>query len=309
MINRILLRIKIVQIVFAYYKSGEKDYGVAEKELFHSIEKTYDLYYHLLLLAIEVTRYARNKIETGLQKYRPTEEDLNPNRRFADNRLIAQLEANETLTERVEKKKLSWIDSPEVVKSLYDSIVSSENYQSYMSSDANDYTADKELWRKIFRNEVLNNEALTIALEEQSIYWCAEADFVISFILKTIKKFDENKGDTQALLPMYNHEEDKQFAQKLFFNTLRNGKEYQALIEEFTKNWELDRIAYMDVIIMMVALAELHDFPSIPINVTLNEYIEIAKQYSTDKSGTFVNGVLDKIVAHLKREGTLMKAN
>ena len=229
MINRILLRIKIVQIVFAYYKSGEKDYGVAEKELFHSIEKTYDLYYHLLLLAIEVTRYARNKIETGLQKYRPTEEDLNPNRRFADNRLIAQLEANETLTERVEKKKLSWIDSPEVVKSLYDSIVSSENYQSYMSSDANDYTADKELWRKIFRNEVLNNEALTIALEEQSIYWCAEADFVISFILKTIKKFDENKGDTQALLPMYNHEEDKQFAQKLFFNTLRNGKEYQAL--------------------------------------------------------------------------------
>jgi N utilization substance protein B len=309
MINRILLRIKIVQIVFAYYKSGEKEYGVAEKELFHSIEKTYDLYYHLLLLAIEVTRYARNKIENGLQKYRPSEEELNPNRRFADNRFIAQLEANETFVERIEQKKLSWIDSPEVVKSVYDTIVSSEHYQSYMSCETNDYTADKELWRKIFRNEILNNEALPTALEEQSIYWCAEADFVISFILKTIKKFDESKGDKQALLPMYNHEEDKIFAKKLFAGTLRNGKEYQALIEEFTKNWELDRIAYMDVIIMMVALAELHDFPSIPVNVTLNEYIEIAKQYSTDKSGTFVNGVLDKIVTHLKKEGSLLKAN
>jgi len=309
MINRILLRIKIVQIVFAYYKSGEKEYGVAEKELFHSIEKTYDLYYHLLLLAIEVTRYARNKIDAGLQKYRPTEDDLNPNRRFADNRFIAQLEINETFVERVDKKKLSWIDSPEVVKSLYDAIVSSESYQAYMSCETNDYAADKELWRKIFRNEILNNEALPSALEEQSIYWCAEADFVISFILKTIKKFDESKGAKQVLLPMYNHEEDKLFAKKLFANTLQNGKEYRDLIEEFTKNWELDRIAYMDVIIMMVALAELHDFPSIPVNVTLNEYIEIAKQYSTDKSGTFVNGVLDKIVNHLKKEGSLMKAN
>jgi N utilization substance protein B len=309
MINRILLRIKIVQIVFAYYKSGEKEYGVAEKELFHSIEKTYDLYYHLLLLAIEVTRYARNKIDAGLQKYRPTEEDLNPNRRFAENRFIAQLEINETFIERVEEKKLSWIDSPEVVKSLYDAIISSESYQAYMCSETNDYAADKELWRKIFRNEILNNEALPAALEEQSIYWCAEADFVISFILKTIKKFDESKGAKQPLLPMYNHEEDKLFAKKLFANTLQNGKEYRDLIEEFTKNWELDRIAYMDVIIMMVALAELHDFPSIPVNVTLNEYIEIAKQYSTDKSGTFVNGVLDKIVNHLKNEGSLMKAN
>jgi transcription antitermination factor NusB len=309
MINRILLRIKIVQIVFAYYKSGEKDYGVAEKELFHSIEKTYDLYYHLLLLAIEVTRHARNKIDAGLQKYRPTEEDLNPNRRFADNRFIAQLEANEMFVERVEQKNLSWIDSPEVIKSLYDSIVSSECYKSYMEGESSDYAADKELWRKIFRNEVLNNKALAVALEEQSIYWCAEADFVISFILKTIKKFDESKGTSQALLPMYNHDEDKRFAQKLFFNTIRHGDEYKALIEEFTKNWELDRIAYMDVIIMMVALGELNDFPSIPVNVTLNEYIEIAKQYSTDKSGTFVNGVLDKIVSHLKREGTLVKAN
>lgn len=309
MINRILLRIKIVQIVFAYYKSGEKDYGVAEKELFHSIEKTYDLYFHLLLLAIEITRYARNKIDAGFQKYIPTEEDLNPNRRFADNRFIAQLEINETLVEKLEKKKISWVDSPEVIRSLFDAITSSEAYASYMNSESNDYADDKELWRKIFRSDILNNETLAVALEEQSIYWCAEADFVISFILKTIKKFDEDKKEKQALMSMYNHEEDKLFAQKLFFNTLKYGEKNRELIEEFTKNWELDRIAYMDVIVMMVALAELNDFPSIPVNVTLNEYIEIAKQYSTDKSGNFVNGVLDKIVSHLKKEGSLLKAN
>lgn len=309
MINRILLRIKIVQIIFAFYKSGEKEYGVAEKELLHSIERTYDLYFHLLSLAIEITRYARNKIENGLQKYMPTEEDLNPNRRFAENRFIAQLETNKMLVDKLGKKKLSWVDAPEVTKSIYDTIVVSEAYQSYMSNPMNDYEADKELWRKIFRNEILNSEVLAVALEEQSIYWCAEADFVISFILKTIKRFEEANGAGQTLLPMYNHEEDKEFAKKLFLDTIQHGNEYRTLIEEFTKNWELDRIAYMDVIIMMVALAELNDFPTIPINVTLNEYIEIAKQYSTEKSGTFVNGVLDKIVSHLKKEGVLLKTN
>jgi len=309
MINRILLRIKIVQIVFSFYKSGEKPYEVAEKELFHSIEKSYDLYHYLLLLAVEITRYAGNRIDSGLQKYRPTAEELSPNMRFVENRFIAQLESCESFSKYVDKKKLSWVDCHEVVRSIFDAIVASPAYTEYMNSQTNDYEADKELWRKIFRNEILNSEALAGALEDQSIYWCAESDFIISFILKTIKRFDEKNGAKQPLLPMYSHDDDKEFTRKLFADTIKHGDENRLLIEEFTKNWELDRIAYMDVVIMMVALTELNDFPTIPINVTLNEYIEIAKQYSTDKSGNFVNGVLDKIVTHLKKEGKLLKVS
>ncbi len=309
MINRILIRIKIVQLVFAYYKSGEKEYRIAEKELFHSIEKTYELYFYLLLLAVEVTRFARLRIDNALHKYRPTDQELDPNRRFANNLFISQLEQNETFNRYVTAKKLSWTDHSEVIKSLYDVMINSSLYESYMQQEANNYEEDKELWRKFFRQDILTSDLLESTLEEQNIYWCTELDFVVSFILKTIKRFDQGNGASQPLLPMYNHEDDKEFAQKLFSDTITHGEENRKLIDEFTKNWELDRIAYMDVVIMMVALAELQGFPTIPINVTLNEYIELAKQYSTEKSATFVNGVLDKIVEHLRQEGKLIKVS
>jgi N utilization substance protein B len=309
MINRILIRIKIVQLVFAYYKSGEKEYRIAEKELFHSIEKTYELYFYLLLLAVEITRFARLRIDNALHKYRPTDKELDPNRRFANNLFISQLEQNEAFNRYVTAKKLNWTDHSEVIKSLYDVMINSSLYESYMQQDANNYQEDKELWRKFFRQDILTNDLLESTLEEQNIYWCTELDFVVSFILKTIKRFDQEAGASQSLLPMYNHEDDKEFAKKLFFDTLTYGEDNRKLIDEFTKNWELDRIAYMDVVIMMVALAELQGFPTIPINVTLNEYIELAKQYSTEKSATFVNGVLDKIVEHLRQDGKLIKVS
>jgi N utilization substance protein B len=309
MINRILIRIKIVQLVFAYYKSGEKEYKIAEKELFYSIEKTYELYFYLLLLAVEVTRFARLRIDNAMHKYRPTDQELDPNRRFANNLFILQLEKNEVFNRYVAAKKLSWTDHPEVIKSLYDTMINSSLYEEYMHSEENNYEEDKELWKKFFRHDILASDLLDSTLEEQNIYWCTELDFVVSFILKTIKRFDQDKDEKQSLLPMYNHEDDKEFAKKLFSDTLQHGEENRKLIDEFTKNWELDRIAYMDVVIMMVALAELQGFPTIPINVTLNEYIELAKQYSTEKSATFVNGVLDKIVEHLRQEGQLIKVS
>jgi N utilization substance protein B len=309
MINRILIRIKIVQLVFAYYKSGEKEYKIAEKELFHSIEKTYELYFYLLLLAVEITRFARLRIDNAMHKYRPTDQELDPNCRFANNLFILQLEKNEDFKRYVAAKNLSWTDHPEVIKSLYDTMINSSLYEEYMDKEENNYEEDKELWRKFFRHDILESDLLDSTLEEQNIYWCTELDFVISFILKTIKHFDQRKDEKQSLLPMYNHEDDKEFAQKLFSDTIQHGEENRKLIDEFTKNWELDRIAYMDVVIMMVALAELQGFPTIPINVTLNEYIELAKQYSTEKSATFVNGVLDKIVEHLREEGKLIKVS
>ncbi|HLP06167.1 MAG TPA: transcription antitermination factor NusB [Paludibacter sp.] len=307
MINRALLRTKIVQILYSYYKSDSKSLPVVEKELFHSIEKTYDLYFHLLNLSVEITRFATEKIETKRNRLRPTQEDLNPNTRFIDNRFVAQLSVNIQFDEFLSSHKLSWVNYPEIIKSLYEEIIASDFYAEYMDAETVDYAADKDVWRKIYKKVILQSQLLDESIEDQSIYWTDDIEMVVSFIIKTIKRFDAANGDEQPLLPMFKDEEDAEFATRLFRNVLAQGAKYREMIDANTKNWELDRIAFMDIVIMEVALAELLDFPTIPVNVTLNEYIEIAKTYSTDKSGTFINGVLDNIVGQLKKENKLIK--
>ncbi len=307
MINRALLRIKIVQILYSYYKSDGKSLPLAEKELFHSIGKTYDLYYHLLQLSIEITRYAANKIETKRNRLRPSEEDLHPNTRFIENSFVAQLSTNLQFNEYLKANKLSWVNDSEIIRILFEEIISSEFYTTYMNSPEVDYAADKDIWRKIFKKIMLQSEDLDDSIQDQNIYWTDDIELVVSFIIKTIKRFDPENGVEQPLLPMFKDEEDSEFATKLIRSVLTKGDSLRQMIDENTKNWELDRIAFMDIVIMQVALAELLDFPTIPVNVTLNEYIEIAKTYSTDKSGTFINGVLDNIVGELKKENKLIK--
>jgi len=307
MINRVLLRIKIVQILYSYYKSDSKSLPVAEKELFHSIEKTYDLYYHLLQLSIEITRYASDRIETKRNRLRPTEEDLNPNTRFIDNTFISQLSGNIQFNEYLTAHKLSWVNYPEIIKELFEEVISTEFYSDYMNAETVDYASDKDIWRKIFKKVILQNENLDDSIQDQSIYWTDDIEMVVSFVIKTIKRFDLAKGEEQELLPMFKDQEDIDFASKLIRSVLTKGPALREMIDVNTKNWEIDRIAFMDIVIMEVALAELMDFPTIPVNVTLNEYIEIAKTYSTEKSGTFINGVLDNIVGQLKNENKLIK--
>ncbi len=307
MINRVLLRIKIIQILYSYYKSEGKTDLMVEKELFHSIEKTYDLYFHLLNLAVVITDYAISRIESKKSKFRPSQEDLNPNTRFIDNAFVSQLKDNAQFRAYLTKNKLSWVNNPENIKELFEEIVASNFYQEYMTSEQVDYEADKDLWRKIFKKVILQNENLDSSLEDQSIFWTDDVEMVISFIIKTIKRFSQEAGPEQALLPMFKDEDDMLFAKKLLHGVLKNGLTYREMIDKNTKNWELDRIAFMDILIMEVALSELMDFPTIPVNVTLNEYIEIAKNYSTEKSGTFINGVLDHIVGQLKKENKLIK--
>jgi N utilization substance protein B len=176
-----------------------------------------------------------------------------------------------------------------------------------MNASTVDYAADKDIWRKIFKKVILQNENLDDSIQDQSIYWTDDIEMVVSFVIKTIKRFDASKGDEQELLPMFKDQEDIDFASKLIRSALTKGPVLREMIDVNTKNWEIDRIAFMDIIIMEVALAELLDFPTIPVNVTLNEYIEIAKTYSTEKSGTFINGVLDNIVGQLKAENKLIK--
>jgi len=307
MINRALLRIKIIQILYSYYKSGGKTALMVEKELFYSIEKTYDLYYHLLNLSVAITDLALQKIESRKSKLRPSAEDLNPNTRFVENAFLKQLRTNVHLKSYLSEHKLSWVNYPEVIKELYEEIQSTDFYAEYMAAGTSDYDTDKELWKKIFRKVFLVNESLDESIEEQSIYWTDDVEIVISFILKTIKRFDASEGIGQPLLPMFKDEEDVEFAKKLIQGVLRNGASYRETIDQNTRNWELERIAFMDTLIMEVALSEIMDFPTIPVNVTLNEYIEIAKNYSTDKSGTFINGVLDNIVGQLKEQNKLIK--
>jgi N utilization substance protein B len=307
MINRILLRIKIVQIVYSYYKNEKKTEVAVENELFFSIEQTYNLYNFLLLLAVEITNHAQNRIDIGKKKLRPTPEDLNPNVRFIENSFIKQLASNVQLNKYIEEKKISWKDHPEVLKSIYEEIVTADYFTEYMQAETSSYKEDKDIWRKIFKKTILQNKELETTLEDINLYWNDDIDIVISFILKTIKQFDEENAQDQALQPMFKDADDRKFAKELLCETISDSKKYRELIDEHTKNWEIDRIAFMDIVIMQIALAELHNFPAIPVNVTLNEYIEIAKTYSTERSSTFINGVLDNIVNKLRKDNKITK--
>ena len=307
MINRVLLRIKIIQILYSFYKGDGQSATLAERELFHSIEKTYELYFHLLQFSVEITHYAAIKIDSRKNKLRPTEEDLNPNTRFVDNRFVAQLEKNRCLQDFLYEHKTSWANNQDAIKNIYELVIASDVYKEYMEAETSDYAADKDIWRKIYKKIILQNEEFSDSIEDQSIYWTDDLEIVISFIIKTIKRFDAGNDVNQELLPMFKDDEDAEFASRLIKNTLENETIYRRMIDQHTQNWELDRIAFMDIIIMQAALAEIMTFPTIPVSVTLNEYIEISKSFSTDKSATFINGVLDNIVKDLKADNKLIK--
>mgnify|MGYP000773238157 FL=1 len=305
MINRVLIRLKIVQIVYAYYQNGGKNLDTAEKELFFSLSKAYDLYNYLLLLMVEVTKQANKRLNAAKNKLVPTKEELFPNTKFVENRFIAQLEVNKQLLEFSNNQKKTWENEADFVKTLCDKILESDIYKEYMASETSSYEEDRELWRKLYKNIIFNNIELDQVLEDQSLYWNDDKEIVDTFVLKTIKRFDEKNGAKQELLPEFKDEEDQDFARRLFRRTILNADYYRHLISENTKNWDLDRVAFMDVVIMQIALAEILSFPNIPVSVSLNEYVEIAKLYSTPKSGGFINGTLDGIVNSLKKENKL----
>jgi transcription antitermination factor NusB len=295
-------------MVYAYYQSDTKDLAKAEKEFFHSIEKACDLYHYLLQLILAVNNYAYQRIDAAKNKYIPTEEEKNPNCRFIENAFVAQLAKNEALESYLNKTPMSWVNYDAFVKSVYEAIVASNFYAEYMDAPESSYEADQEIWRKIFKNILQKSEDLNEVLEEQSIYWNDDLDIIITFVMKTIKRFKPESGAEQELLPMFKDEADRKFASDLFCASIRNRERYRALIDEAVKNWDIERLAMMDLLILQVALAEIMEIEGIPVNVSLNEYIDIAKTYSTLKSGVFVNGTLDHIVTDLRKQNKLFKA-
>ncbi len=306
MINRKLIRVKIVQLTYAYYQNGHHNMDTAEKELLFSLSKAYDLYNYLLGLIVAITQEERRRVDIATRRAE-REGTETPSQRFAFNKFATQLEENKQLNLFMEDKKMSWENDVEAVRKLCDQIEQSPLYQEYMMSDAEDYETDRELWRRIYRTLIQGNEDLDAILEEKSLYWNDDKEIVDTFVLKTIKRFDPaNKAD-QELLSEYDDTEDREYALKLFRSTILNADTYQRYMSETSRNWNFSRLAYMDVVLMQIAIAEMLTFPNIPISVTINEYVDLAKLYSTPKSGGYINGMLDAIARHLVDTGRLLK--
>lgn len=306
MINRKLIRVKIVQLTYAYYQNGHHNMDTAEKELLFSLSKASDLYNYLLGLIVAITQEERRRVDIATRRAEREGTEA-PSQRFAFNKFATQLEENKQLNLFMEDKKMSWENDVEAVRKLCDQIERSPLYQEYMMSDAEDYETDRELWRRIYRTLIQGNEDLDAILEEKSLYWNDDKEIVDTFVLKTIKRFDPaNKAD-QELLPEYDDTEDREYALKLFRSTILNADTYQRYMSETSRNWNFSRLAYMDVVLMQIAIAEMLTFPNIPISVTINEYVDLAKLYSTPKSGGYINGMLDAIARHLVDTGRLLK--
>lgn len=310
MINRELIRLKVVQLVYAYYQNEGKSLDVAEKELDFSLEKAYELYEYLLTLLVEMKRHAERKSAVRTAREQRTgevSEGVNPDKQFANNLFLKQLAENKALCEYQEKRKGQWNEEPAFVKKLYAQFIESDTYRLYINQADFSYEADREVVRKLYKMYVCDNEDFDSLLEEHSLYWNDDKTVVDSFVLKTIKRFTPQSDAEQPLLPVYAADEDRLFASQLFEATLTRGEELREIIRANTKNWEFNRLAFMDVVIMQIALAEILTFDSIPLNVTFNEYLDIAKVYSTPKSSSYINGMLDGIVRRLAKEGRTTK--
>src|SRR5450759_251364 len=307
MISRRLLRIKALMALYAFNRREDVSLTQAETELMFSIGKSYDLYHYLMLLVLELADIAGEKIDQALQKRIPSHEDLNPRRRFVDNQVIAQLRKNIEFKNYISTKKLSWVNNSHIPRLLYNKMIVWETYEEYMASENTNYVLDKKFIIRLITEHFSNSEDLQSNLEEQSIYWNDDMEYISSMVEKTLKKFKTDSADTTPLMPLFKNTEDEEFVKILFRKAILHSKKCSELIDKNTTNWEVDRIALMDILVMQLAITEILEFPEIPVKVTLNEYIEIAKYYCTSKSSTFVNGILDNIVKEIRDEGLFNK--
>lgn len=307
MISRRLLRIKVLQAAYAHFKSGKDSLNKSEKELFFSIGKTYELYLSIFMLISDLSRYAGRRIDLARSKMSPSHEDLNPNTRFTNNNLIRHLENHELLCALLKKHKISWGNNPELIRELYNQLIRSDFYLSYMEEIEVSWQSDKKFVLRMLNELILVSVSLDQVLEERSIFWNDDLEFVVRMVEKSLKKYSGNNEADIPVYSLYKNDEDKQFVKNLFRNIIINHKEYEKLIDQHTKNWDVDRIAFMDILIMELAIAEILESESIPTRVSFNEYLEIAKYYSTEKSSNFINGILDKIIHQLKEENRIVK--
>ena len=306
-INRRQLRIKVLQMLYSYEQTEDANLRAFEKKLASSIDETYDLYLYYLLLLIEFKSLSEQKIEESKSKFLPDEKDLNPNLVFIENPLLVSLAENQELKKILKRRSISWSSEMALVRALFKKIRSSDLYLQYIDNSKSDLNSDVSFILKLFKNYVVNDELLLSYFEERSIYWIEDVDLVASMIIKSFKRSKETNGKV-GILPLFKEKKEEQlFFKDLFHNAIIKKDEIDKVIRDHTKNWDIERIALMDILLMRLAVAEVTSFSSIPIKVTLNEYIELAKLYSTNKSNFFINGILDQSFSDLKLEGKIKK--
>ena len=309
MINRVLIRTKVVQNLYSYMLTRpDRTLATALKDLEACLEKTYELYHYLLRLPVELTHIQEMRLDEARNKYMPTEEELNPNMKFVNNRLVKALAENEQLEQFAQEHNVTWNDDPILERLMLDKILKSDLYNEYMADDEDNVTTDSLLWQQLMKQVILPDENMADAVEQRSLFWTEDdMDLLGQFVCKTFKRLAEGADD--AILPMFKDEEDSGFGKDLFAAAVTLMPESNALIDELLQEsrWDKDRIVLMDRIIMCTALAELRTFDKIPAAVTLNEYIELAKNFSTAASGKFVNGILNNAVKQLRKDGVIFK--
>ncbi len=306
MLSRRLLRIKVLKALFAHIKSGSDSMIASEKNLMASVNKAYDLYFQMLTLPVELVNYAHQRQDLAKQKRLPTAEDLNPNTKFVDNIILSMIADSDSVNDHIAANGLGWSQHTDLIRILYNRMVQSEYYQKYMSSTERTFDGDKAFVEEFFR-DIQHSEELDDALEEMSVMWCDDMPYILMMISRTISGIRTSHNDIR-IASQYKSEEDPEFVKILFEKTLIDYDKTQEYIEKFTSNWDVERIVFMDNLIIATAMTELLQFPSIPVKVTLDEFIEISKYYSTPGSSTFINGVLDKIVESLNAEDRIRKA-
>ena len=309
MINRILIRTKVVQMLYSYQLTKtDKTITKAKKELQASLDKSYELYNSLLQLMIDLTDLQDRELDDAKHKFLPSNEDLNPNMRFVENQLVEWLRNSKKLQDFVNDNNITWRDDELFLRLLLFKVTGSEEYKTYMAMEKTDFASDCEVWLQIMKKVILPDDDLLEHIENMSVYWSVDdLDIMGQFVLKTIRRIEA--GDKEPISPKYKDDEDSEFGEKLFSLAVQERAENDELINKYVRSerWDSGRIALMDRIIMCTALTEIKNFPSIPVNVTMNEYIELAKNFSTPHRGQFVNGILNAVVKSLREQGKIVK--
>jgi len=303
MLSRRHIRVKVMQSLYSYLSTKVNEMPVAERAMLKHFDEVVELKLVIVALLVEIVKYADNFYKEGKKKHLPTQEDLNPNRRFVDNTVINSIRDDKDLMDKVGRVSGIWFKNDhDIIRKLFVELHKSETYTKYIDSDNTSTAFDKKFIVDIMNDFVLKNELVHHIFEERSIYWIDDLPFLATIIFGNIK-------DDKSLNPdgAFKDSSDKDFALKLFRNTINNNEDYEQIIVKFARNWEIDRIAKMDQLFLKMAFAEILSIPELPVKVSMNEYIEIAKYYSTAKSKLFVNGLLDNFVKTYTREGKIKK--
>lgn len=306
MLSRRMIRIKVFKTLFGAVISGQESFAAVENELIMACQKCVDLYIFMLSLPIALKRAAENKIEAGLKKFHPTEQEANPNYKFVENKFISLLENDESFTKLLAKKGLSWANYELFVKKLFASIQTKEYYIEYMREQDSSMRQDVALISSIYEEELEDNEDLAEILEEMSLYWIDDLGYVLSLLVKDIKRF--SKKGAVSIPELFQNEDDERYAKRLLNESLLKYGEYCKILKEYIPNWDMERLVTTDLVLVVMGMTEAVTFETIPLKVTINEYVDISKYYSTPNSKTFVNGLLDRMLQRLLKEGKIVKS-